>query len=85
LLPALTRSDHGFCFFERIYEIGEGIDRKDMLVIVAAPVLVNALVLVADTLRGWPIGNQWFALWRQRLTGAVLIGLGGRLALTRRD
>jgi threonine/homoserine/homoserine lactone efflux protein len=40
---------------------------------------------VAGTLRSWLIGNQWFALWRQRLTGAVLIGLGVRLALTRRD
>jgi threonine/homoserine/homoserine lactone efflux protein len=56
------------------------------LILAALDVLYeSALVLVAGTLRGWLIGNQWFALWRQRLTGAVLIGLGVRLALTRRD
>jgi threonine/homoserine/homoserine lactone efflux protein len=45
----------------------------------------SALVLVAGTLRGWLARSRRFALWRQRLTGVVLIGLGVRLALMRRE
>jgi threonine/homoserine/homoserine lactone efflux protein len=36
-------------------------------------------------LREWLTRSQRFAIWRQRVTGAVLIGLGVRLALTRRE
>ena len=43
------------------------------------------LVLIASVLRNWLTGNERFAVWRQRVTGAVLIGLGVRLALLRRD
>ncbi len=43
------------------------------------------LALIASMLRSWLAGNQRFAVWRQRATGAVLIGLGVRLALLRRD
>jgi threonine/homoserine/homoserine lactone efflux protein len=56
------------------------------LILAALDVLYeSALVLVAGTLRGWLARSQRFALWRQRLTGAVLIGLGMRLAFLRRE
>ena len=45
----------------------------------------SALALVAGTLAGWFTQSPRFALWRQRITGMVLLGLGLRLALTRRD
>ncbi len=45
----------------------------------------TVLVLVAGTLSGWLARSQRFALWRQRLTGVVLIGLGVRLALIERE
>jgi threonine/homoserine/homoserine lactone efflux protein len=43
------------------------------------------LALIASVLREWLTRSQRFAIWRQRVTGAVLIGLGVRLALTRRE
>jgi len=42
------------------------------------------LAIVASTLSQRLILNPHFMLWRQRLTGAVLVGLGVRLALTQR-
>lgn len=43
------------------------------------------LVLIADTMSGWIRGNTSFNLWRGRVTGAVLVGLGVRLAFTTRE
>jgi threonine/homoserine/homoserine lactone efflux protein len=43
------------------------------------------LAIVASTLSQRLIPNPHFMLWRQRLTGAVLVGLGVRLALTQRS
>jgi threonine/homoserine/homoserine lactone efflux protein len=43
------------------------------------------LALIASVLRERLTRSQRFAMWRQRVTGAVLIGLGVRLALTRRE
>lgn len=45
----------------------------------------TGLVLVADTMSGWIRANPSFALWRQRVTSIVLVGLGVRLALTTRE
>jgi threonine/homoserine/homoserine lactone efflux protein len=42
------------------------------------------LAIVASMLSQRLILNPHFMLWRQRLTGAVLVGLGVRLALTQR-
>jgi len=43
------------------------------------------LAIVASKLSQRLIQNPHFMLWRQRLTGAVLVGLGVRLALTQRS
>ncbi len=43
------------------------------------------LVLIADTMSGWIRNNAGFNLWRGRVTGAVLVGLGVRLAFTTRE
>lgn len=43
------------------------------------------LVLIADTTSGWIRGSTSFNLWRGRVTGAVLVGLGVRLAFTTRE
>jgi threonine/homoserine/homoserine lactone efflux protein len=43
------------------------------------------LALIASVLREWLTRSQRFAVWRQRVTGAVLIGLGVRLVLTGRE
>jgi threonine/homoserine/homoserine lactone efflux protein len=55
--------------------------------IVAALDVIYELILVwaAGELRGRVLGSRRFALWRQRVTGAVLIGLGARLALAKRQ
>ena len=45
----------------------------------------SVLAFVADSLSGWFTNSQRFAVWRQRVTGVVLIGLGVRLALTERE
>ena len=42
------------------------------------------LVLAAGALRVRVLGSRRFAKWRQRVTGAALIGLGVRLALAQR-
>lgn len=43
------------------------------------------LAAFAGTLSGWLAGSPRLALWRHRITGGVLIGLGVRLALARRE
>jgi threonine/homoserine/homoserine lactone efflux protein len=45
----------------------------------------SALALLAGTVSDWVTGNSRFALWREKITGAVLIALGIRLALTKRN
>jgi len=45
----------------------------------------SVLALLAGTVSDWVTGNSRFALWRQRVTGTVLIALGIRLALTERS
>jgi threonine/homoserine/homoserine lactone efflux protein len=45
----------------------------------------SVLALVAGTFSGWFTRSPRFAVWRQRLTGALLVGLGIRLALTERE
>ncbi len=45
----------------------------------------SVLALVAGTFSGWFTHSPRFAVWRQRITGAVLVGLGVRLALTERE
>lgn len=45
----------------------------------------SVLASVAGTLAIWFTGNPKVAVWRQRITGAVLVGLGIRLALTQRE
>jgi len=55
--------------------------------ILAALDVIYELILVwaAGALRGRVLGSRRFAQWRQRVTGAALIGLGARLALARRQ
>ena len=55
--------------------------------IVAALDVIYELILVwvAGALRGRVLGSRRFAQWRRRVTGAVLIGLGARLALVQRQ
>jgi threonine/homoserine/homoserine lactone efflux protein len=55
--------------------------------IVAALDVIYELILVwaVGALRGRVLGSRRFARWRQRVTGAVLIGLGARLALAQRQ
>jgi len=55
--------------------------------IVAALDVIYELILVwaAGALRGRVLGSRRFAQWRQRVTGAALIGLGARLALAQRQ
>lgn len=55
--------------------------------ILAALDVIYELILVwaAGALRGLMLGSRRFAMWRQRVTGAALIGLGARLALARRQ
>jgi threonine/homoserine/homoserine lactone efflux protein len=43
------------------------------------------LAAFAGTLSGWLAASPKLALWRHRLTGGVLIGLGVRLALVQRE
>ncbi len=45
----------------------------------------SILALVAGSLSGWLARSPRFALWRQRVTGLVLVGLGIRLALIQRE
>lgn len=45
----------------------------------------TVLATVAGTLTGWFTGNPELAVWRQRLMGAVLVGLGIRLAVLQRE
>jgi threonine/homoserine/homoserine lactone efflux protein len=45
----------------------------------------SVLALVAGTFSGWFTRSPRFAVWRQRVTGAVLVALGVRLALTERE
>lgn len=45
----------------------------------------TTLALLASVLRSWLTRSERFAVWRQRVTGAVLVGLGVRLALLRRE
>jgi len=55
--------------------------------IVAALDVIYELILVwiAGALRGRVLGSRRFVQWRRRVTGAVLIGLGARLALVQRQ
>ena len=43
------------------------------------------LAAFAGTLSGWLAASPRLALWRHRITGIVLVGLGVRLALIRRE
>lgn len=43
------------------------------------------LALIAGALSQWLAHRPAFTLWRQRVTGLVLVGLGVRLALTQRE
>jgi threonine/homoserine/homoserine lactone efflux protein len=45
----------------------------------------SVLASVAGSLSNWFMQNPHFTLWRQRIMGVVLIGLGVRLALTERE
>ena len=45
----------------------------------------STLVLITGTITNWLTYNKSFALWRQRVTGAVLIALGVRLLLVQRN
>lgn len=45
----------------------------------------SMLASVAGTLASWFTGNPKLVVWRQRTMGAVLVGLGVRLALTQRE
>jgi threonine/homoserine/homoserine lactone efflux protein len=45
----------------------------------------SVLASVAGTLASWFTSKPKIAAWRQRMMGAVLVGLGIRLALTQRD
>jgi threonine/homoserine/homoserine lactone efflux protein len=56
-----------------------------MLLAVMDTIYATALVWAIGAVRQRIAGSQRFAHWRQRITGAVLIGLGLRLALIRRD
>jgi threonine/homoserine/homoserine lactone efflux protein len=42
----------------------------------------SALAVVAGTFGGWFTRSAKFAMWRQKVSGAVLVGLGVRLALS---
>jgi threonine/homoserine/homoserine lactone efflux protein len=44
----------------------------------------SLLALAAGAVNGW-LRRDAVARWQQRLTGSVLLGLGVRLALSRRD
>lgn len=45
----------------------------------------SVLVLIAGAMADWILRNKTFAIWRQRITGTVLIGLGLRLAFIQRN
>ena len=45
----------------------------------------SILALIAGTFSGWITHSPRFTTWRQRVTGAVLVGLGVRLALAQRE
>lgn len=45
----------------------------------------SILVFIAGAMTNWLTRNRTFALWRQRITGAVLVALGARLVFLRRD
>jgi threonine/homoserine/homoserine lactone efflux protein len=45
----------------------------------------STLVLITGAITNWLTYNKSFALWRQRVTGAVLIALGVRLLLVQRN
>jgi threonine/homoserine/homoserine lactone efflux protein len=55
--------------------------------ILAALDVIYELILVwaAGALRGLVLRSRRFAQWRRRVTGAALIGLGARLALSQRQ
>jgi threonine/homoserine/homoserine lactone efflux protein len=42
----------------------------------------SALAVVASTFGGWFMRSTKFAMWREKVSGAVLLGLGVRLALS---
>jgi threonine/homoserine/homoserine lactone efflux protein len=55
------------------------------LILAALDILYESvLALIASAIGKWLTNNQAFARWRQKITGAVLVALGIRLALTER-
>jgi RhtB (resistance to homoserine/threonine) family protein len=45
----------------------------------------TVLVFIFNAMSGWLTHNPRFTIWRQRVTGTVLIGLGVRLAFAQRE
>jgi len=76
LLPQFVRPERGNLFLQFV----------TLGLIVAAMGLSfsSVLAVTAGSVSAW-LRNPWFARWQGRLTGSVLLGLGVRLALSRRN
>jgi threonine/homoserine/homoserine lactone efflux protein len=56
------------------------------VILAALDILYESLLaLITGSLSNWLTNSPKFTVWRQRVTGAVLFGLGVRLALTERN
>ena len=75
-LPQFVDPRHGSVFFQFLL--------LGIILAVIDMVYESVLALVAGTFSGWFTGNPGFAVWRRRVTGTVLVGLGFRLAVTER-
>jgi threonine/homoserine/homoserine lactone efflux protein len=73
-LPQFVDAERGFAFLQ-FFILGVILAMLDIF-------YESTLALAAVTLSGWFRKNPRFASWRQKVTGAVLVGLGVRLALS---
>jgi threonine/homoserine/homoserine lactone efflux protein len=76
-LPQFVDPERGSVFWQFLL-LGTILALLDML-------YESVLALVAGRFSYWLMSRSGFAVWRERITGTVLVGLGVRLALTARD
>jgi threonine/homoserine/homoserine lactone efflux protein len=76
-LPQFVDPQRGSVFWQFLI-LGTILALLDML-------YESVLAVVAGRFSHWLMSRSGFAVWRERITGAVLVGLGVRLALTARD
>jgi threonine/homoserine/homoserine lactone efflux protein len=76
-LPQFVDPQRGSVFWQFLL-LGTILALLDML-------YESVLAVVAGRFSYWLMSRSRFAVWRERITGTVLVGLGVRLALTARD